>query len=71
MLLDDELEVHETSCVSAPDLGLWRPVGRLILEDGEIEIKELWFYMYYYRTQVAIRNKVPLELIEEFFMNLE
>ena len=71
LFLDNEFEVRETSCVSAPDLGLWRDVGRLLLEDGEIEIKELWFYMYYYRTQVAMRNKIPEELIEKVNANLE
>ena len=71
VLLDNEHEVRETECVSAPDLGLWRDVGRLLLEDGEIEIKELWFYMYFYRTQVAIRNKVPEEIVEKIIADLE
>jgi len=71
MLLDNEVEVREVACVNAPDLGLWRSIGRLLLADGEIEIKELWFSMYYYRTQVAIRNKVPQKLIEQFFTDLE
>ena len=45
-------------------------MGRLVLRDGEIEVKEIWFYVYYYRTQIALRGKVPNEIIEDFVSNL-
>ena len=70
LFLDADLDVKEKSCVSANSLGLWRPMGRLVLSDGEIEVKEIWFYVYYYRTQIALRGKVPNEIIEEFVSNL-
>ena len=70
LFLDADLEVKEKSCVSANSLGLWRPMGRLVLSDGEIEVKEIWFYVYYYRTQIALRGKVPNEIIEDFVSSL-
>ena len=70
LFLDADLDVKEKSCVSANSLGLWRPMGRLVLSDGEIEVKEIWFYVYYYRTQIALRGKVPNEILEEFVSNL-
>ena len=70
LFLDANLDVKEKSCVSANSLGLWRPMGRLVLSDGEIEVKEIWFYVYYYRTQIALRGKVPNEIIEDFVSNL-
>ena len=70
LFIDADLSVKELSCINANSLGLWRPVGRLSLSDGEIEVKEIWFYVYYYRTQVAFRDKVPNEIIEKFVSNL-
>ena len=70
LFLDVDLDVKEKSCVNANSLGLWRPMGRLVLRDGEIEVKEIWFYVYYYRTQIALRGKVPNEIIEDFVSNL-
>ena len=70
LFLDADLDVKEKSCVSANSLGLWRPMGRLVLSDGEIEVKEIWFYVYYYRTQIALRGKVPNEIIEDFVSSL-
>ena len=70
LFLDADLDVKEKSCVSANSLGLWRPMGRLVLSDGEIEVKEIWFYVYYYRTQIALRGKVPNEILEEFVSSL-
>lgn len=70
LFIDADLSVKEKSCVNANSLGLWRDIGRLSLSDGEIEIKEIWFYVYYYRTHIAIRGKVPDEVIEKFMSNL-
>ena len=70
LFIDAELSVKELSCINANSLGLWRPVGRLSLSDGEIEVKEIWLYFYYYRTQVAFRDKVPNEIIEKYVSNL-
>ena len=68
--IDADLSVKEKSCVNANSLGLWRDIGRLALSEGEIEIKEIWFYVYYYRTHIAIRGKVPDEVIEKFMSSL-
>ena len=70
LFIDAGLSVKEKSCVNANSLGLWRDIGRLSLSDGEIEIKEIWFYVYYYRTHIAIRGKVPDEVIGKFMSNL-
>ena len=70
LFLNADLDVKEKSCVNANSLGLWRPMGRLVLSDGEIEVKEIWFYVYYYRTQIALRGKVPNEILEEFVSSL-
>ena len=70
LFIDAELSVKELSCINANSLGLWRPVGRLSLSEGEIEVKEIWLYVYYYRTQVAFRDKVPNEIIEKYVSNL-
>ena len=70
LFIDADLSVKEKSCVNANSLGLWRDIGRLSLSDGEIEIKEIWFYVYYYRTHIAIRGKVSDEVIEKFMSNL-
>ena len=70
LFIDADLSVKELSCINVNSLGLWRPVGRLVLSEGEIEVKEIWFYVYYYRTQIAFRDKVPDEIIEKFISNL-
>ena len=71
LFLESDLPVKETFCLGTGSLGLWRPVGRLSLKEGEVEIKEIWFYMYFYRTQIALRDKVPQKLIDDFISNLE
>ena len=38
--------------------------------EGEIEIKELWFSAFFYRTQVAFRGEVPKEIVEDYLANL-
>ena len=70
LFIDADLSVKEKSCVNVNSLGLWREIGRLALSEGEIEIKEIWFYVYYYRTHIAIRGKVPDEVIEKFLSSL-
>ena len=70
LFIDADLSVKEKSCVNVNSLGLWREMGRLALSEGEIEIKEIWFYVYYYRTHIAIRGKVPDEVIEKFLSSL-
>ena len=70
LFIDADLSVKEKSCVNANSLGLWRDIGRLVLSEGEIEIKEIWFYVYYYRTHIAIRGKVPDKVIERFLSSL-
>ena len=70
LFIDADLSVKEKSCVNVNSLGLWRDIGRLALSEGEIEIKEIWFYVYYYRTHIAIRGKVPDEVIEKFLSSL-
>ena len=70
LFLDEDFAVKEKSCVNKNSLGLWRPIGRLVLNDGEIEVKEIWFYVYYYRTQIAVRGKVPNEIVDNFISNL-
>ena len=70
LFIDADLSVKEKSCVNVNSLGLWREIGRLALSEGEIEIKEIWFYVYYYRTHIAVRGKVPDEVIEKFLSSL-
>jgi hypothetical protein len=70
LFIDADLSVKGLSCINANSLGLWRPVGRLSLSEGEIEVKEIWLYVYYYRTQVAFRGKVQNEIIEKYVSNL-
>ena len=70
LFLNADLDVKEKSCVNVNSLGLWRPMGRLVLSNSEIEVKEIWFYVYYYRTQIALRGKVPNEIIEDFVSSL-
>jgi len=71
LFLESDLPVKETFCLGTGSMGLWRPIGRLSLKEGEIEIKEIWFYMYFYRTQIALRGKVPQKLVDEFISNLD
>lgn len=71
LFLEADLPVKETFCLGTGGLGLWRPIGRLFLKEGEIEIKEIWFYMYFYRTQIALRGKLPQKLVDEFISNLD
>ena len=66
LLLSAELDVRGTECADVSSLGLWRPIGRLSLNSGEIEIKEIWFSAYYYRTQIALRGDFPQEIIDDF-----
>ena len=68
--LDAGRDVKEKSCVSANSLGLWRPIGRLVLSSGEVEVKEIWFYVYYFRTHIAIRGKVSEKDLKEYFSSL-
>ena len=51
-------------------MGLWRHIKLYSLEKGEIEIKELWFSAFFYRTQVAFRGEVPKEIVEDYLANL-
>ena len=69
-LLATELDVRGIECVDVSSLGLWRPIGRLSLNSGEIEIKEIWFSAYYYRTQIALRGDFPQEIIDDFTSSL-
>ncbi len=71
LFLESDLPVKETFCLGTGSMGLWRPIGRLSLKEGEIEIKEIWFYMYFYRTQIALRGKVPQKLVDKFISNLD
>ena len=71
LFLESDLPVKETFCLGTGSMGLWRPIGRLSLREGEVEIKEIWFYMYFYRTQIALRGKVPQKLVDEFISNLD
>ena len=50
-------------------MGLWRPIKLLALHKGEIEIKELWISIFFYRTQIALRGKVPKDIIERYLVN--
>ena len=51
-------------------MGMWRHIKSYSLEKGEIEIKELWFSAFFYRTQVAFRGEVPKEIVEDYLANL-
>jgi hypothetical protein len=52
------------------DMGLWRSIKLFELENGEIEIKEIWFSAFFYRTQIAFRGEVPKEIIKDYLANL-
>ena len=70
LFIEADLSVKEKSCKNIISLGLWRPVGHLTLSNGEIEVKEIWFYIYYYRTQIALRGNIPNKIIKKFISNL-
>ena len=70
LFIDADLSVKEVSCVNMNSIGLWRPIGRLMLSKGEIEVKEIWLYAYYYRTHVALRGKVQNKIIKKFVSSL-
>ena len=70
LFIDADLSVKEVSCVNMNSIGLWRPIGRLMLSEGEIEVKEIWLYAYYYRTHVALRGKVQNKIIKKFVSSL-
>ena len=69
LLLTAKIEVKEIQCLEVFSFGLWRPIGRLSLNSGEFEIKELWFSAYFYRTQIALRGDFPQKLIDDFISN--
>jgi len=70
LFLQNDLEIKSKDCSNLMDMGLWRPIKLYVLEKGEIEIKELWFSAFFYRTQVALRGEVPKEIIEDYLANL-
>ena len=69
-ILSQNISVKEIPCVNAFNFGLWRPIGRLSLSQGEIEIKEIWISAFFYRTQVAFRGTISEEIVDEFKSNL-
>ena len=70
LLIASKIETRETLCIDAFSFGLWRPIGRLSLNSGEIEIKELWLSAYFYRTQVSLRGDFPQKIIDDFTPDL-
>jgi len=70
LFLKSNLEIKGKECSTLMDMGLWRPVKLYILEKGEIEIKEMWFSAFFYRTQVALRGEVPKEIVEDYLASL-
>ena len=70
LFLERNFEIKVRECSSLLDLGLWRPVKSLVLEKGEIEIKELWISAFFYRTQIAIRGNVPKQVFEGYLASL-
>ena len=68
--LEKNLEIKPQECSSLLDMGLWRPIKLLVLDKGEIEIKELWISAFFYRTQVAIRGNIPRDVFEEYLASL-
>ena len=64
------MEIKEHECSSILDMVHWRPIKLLVLEKGEIEIKELWISAFFYRTQVAIRGNIPRDIFEEYLASL-
>jgi len=70
LLIASKIEAREIQCIDAFSFGLWRPIGRLSLNSGEIEIKELWFSAYFYKTQISLRGEFPQEIIDDFTPDL-
>lgn len=70
LFLEKNLEIKAQECSSLLDMGLWRPIKLLVLDKGEIEIKELWISAFFYRTQVAIRGNIPRDIFEEYLASL-
>ena len=70
LFLKKKIDIKSSDSTNLFDMGLWRHVKLYSLEKGEIEIKELWFSVFFYRTQVAFRGEVPKEIIEDYLANL-
>ena len=70
LLIASKIKARETQCIDAFSFGLWRPIGRLSLNSGEIEGKELWFSAYFYKTQVSLRGDFPQKIIDDFTPDL-
>ncbi|MDG2288004.1 MAG: hypothetical protein P8L43_04520 [Candidatus Marinimicrobia bacterium] len=64
------IEIKSRESSNLIDMGLWRPIKLFSLENGQIEIKEMWISAFFYRTQVAFRGEVPKEIIEDYLANL-
>ena len=70
LYLEKNVKIKEGDCLNLMDMGLWRSIKLFTLENGEIEIKELWFSAFFYRTQVAFRGKFSREVIEDYLSSL-
>ena len=70
LFLKEDIEIKGRDSSNLMDMGLWRPIKLYVLEKGEIEIKEMWFSAFFYRTQVAFRGEVPKEIVEDYLANL-
>tara|TARA_Y100001970_G_scaffold256637_1_gene334567 strand:+ start:2768 stop:3259 length:492 start_codon:yes stop_codon:yes gene_type:complete len=70
LYLEKNVKIKEGDCLNLMDMGLWRSIKLFTLEKGEIEIKELWFSAFFYRTQIAFRGEVSKEIIEDYLINL-
>lgn len=57
----NEVNLFEDDCAFAPAFGFWTPIGRLQFEEGEVEIKEIWFNRFFFRTQIAVRGALSLD----------
>lgn len=70
LYLKKNIEIKSRESSNLIDMGLWRPIKLFSLENGQIEIKEMWISVFFYRTQVAFRGEVPKEIIEDYLANL-
>jgi len=70
LFLKKNIDIKARDSTNLFDMGMWRHVKSYSLEKGEIEIKELWFSAFFYRTQVAFRGEVPKEIVEDYLANL-
>lgn len=70
LYLKKNIEIKSRDSSNLIDMGLWRPIKLFSLENGQIEIKEMWISAFFYRTQVAFRGEVPKEIIEDYLANL-